>query len=136
MIIKYDKKTGEILETYPEAYGVGEPEVLVDESNNSDPFPDEKKIKKIKEKAKVKDKQRLYIMPIDAVDFDPTAYTVSKKGNEYVLENKNDSDDTIVAVEEKNLKKEMDKYIKEYPNIRKADKIKREKEREDRIKKA
>lgn len=134
MIIKYDKKTGEILETYPEAYGVGEPEVLVEESNDYDLYPpDEKKMKKIKEKAKVKDKQRLYIMPEDAVDFKgPSAYTVSKKGNEYILENKDDPEDTIVAVEEKDLKKEMDKWIKKYPEVIKADKIKSEKIRKDR----
>lgn len=134
MIIKYDKKTGEILETYPEAYGVGEPEVLIEESNDYDLYPpDEKKMKKIKEKAKVKDKQRLYLMPKDVLDFKgPSAYTVSKEGKDYILTNKDDPEDTIVAVEEKDLIKEMDKYIKEYPSIRKADKIKSEKIRKDR----
>jgi len=138
MIIQYDKKTGDVEATYQEGYG-DPPEIKVEESKDEGLFIGEEEAEKKKTKAKKKNHGTVYLMPLEAVEFgDMTKknihdYKVVTKGNKPVeIQKKKGTGKKFRVVEKKNLKAEMDKWAKEYPERRKATIIEKDKLRKAR----
>lgn len=138
MIIQYDKKTGNIEATYPEGYG-DPPEISVEESKDEGLFFEEGAIEEKKAKAKKKDYGVVYLMPLEAVEFgDMTKKNihdykvVTEEDKPIEIQKKEGSGEKFRVVEKKNLKVEMDKWAKEYPERKKATIIKKDKLRKDR----